>query len=77
MPPSVQQVTAKCLVQMWMTWPLALYLGERIYGLFRAWYWDTQVMGASILDTGILTLELTKPRGFSYMCELLTLFFSK
>lgn len=63
----------KCSVQMWMACPLALYIGERIYGLFRAHYWDTQVMDASILDSGVLTLELTKPHNFSYMCDLLTL----
>ncbi|BDA50388.1 Respiratory burst oxidase homolog protein B [Coccomyxa sp. Obi] len=51
---------------MWISWPFALYIGERIFGLSRAQHWDIQTMGASILDTGVLTLELTKPRGFSY-----------
>lgn len=59
------------VMQMWMAWPFALYMGERIYGLFRARSWDTQVMGASILDPGVLTLELAKPPGFSYMYMLL------
>ncbi len=59
----------RCLgVQMWIAWPFALYIGERIYGLFRGRSWDTQVMGASILDPGVLTLELSKPPGFSHMC---------
>ncbi|EIE24577.1 hypothetical protein COCSUDRAFT_40936 [Coccomyxa subellipsoidea C-169] len=52
---------------MWIAWPFALYIGERIYGLFRGRSWDTQVMGASILDPGVLTLELSKPPGFSYI----------
>ncbi|CAK0738048.1 hypothetical protein CVIRNUC_000986 [Coccomyxa viridis] len=51
---------------MWIAWPFLLYLGERLYGLFRAETWDTQVVGASILDPGVLTLELTKPPGFTY-----------
>lgn len=63
----------KCPLQMWIAWPLGLYIGERLYGLFRAHYWDTQVTGASVLENGVLTLELTKPQGFSYMCDLLTL----
>ena len=55
-------------MQMWIAWPFLLYLGERLYGLFRAESWDTQVVGASILDPGVLTLELTKPPGFTYKC---------
>ena len=55
-------------MQMWIAWPFLLYLGERLYGLFRAETWDTQVVGASILDPGVLTLELTKPPGFTYKC---------
>ena len=53
---------------MWMAWPFALYILEKVYGLIRARLWDTQVTGASILDPGVLTLELSKPPGFSYRC---------
>ena len=54
------------LAQMWMAWPFALYSGERLYGHFRAQTWDTKIMGACILDPRVLTLEISKPPGFSY-----------
>ena len=53
-------------VQMWIGWPFALYIAERLYGHFRAQTWDTKIVGACILDPGVLTLEISKPPGFSY-----------
>ena len=58
------------LAQMWMAWPFALYVVERLYGHFRAQLWDTKIMGACILDPGVLTLEISKPQGFSYRCDI-------
>ena len=59
-------LVARVILQMWMAWPFALYILETVYGVFRARLWDTHVLGASILDPGVLTLELSKPPGFTY-----------
>ncbi len=51
---------------MWISWPFLLYIGERIYDMTLATLWPTHVMGALILDPGVLTLEISKPPGFTY-----------
>ena len=53
-------------LQMWISWPFLLYIGERIYDMTLATLWPTHVMGALILDPGVLTLEISKPPGFTY-----------
>ena len=61
---------------MWIAWPFALYILERLYGHYRAHRWDIKVMGASILEPGVLRLELSKPPGFKYKYEPLNKFWS-